>query len=1003
MGHEIVYCVRCASRVAGIDFERAKAFRVGGKVVCAACLPTLTPAEQKEVSLSSTKMRAVKQQPPPSHGTSVRLTAVPRPETPPPPSRSPLILVGGIGAVVVVVGIATLMLRSTPPPPDPAPPPPRIEPVVKAPAAAPVVEPKEEAPLREAREAIEAARARAKASPNDLDVQIAAWEEAARKAALTPLFRDANAALAELREKKAALKPKEPEKPVVVAPPETPARAPSAEAKAYQSRWDAAMAKASARDFEGAVADLGRAAAEIGDDAVKSDARADADLIQRARTLLNDGQAAISRLPRGQAIALHHRSESGERKQIEGTVLRAGNGRVEIRRGDDSVFIEADDVAARSLGVPGDADRRAFAVLCLLEGDREGAERLAGGEALAPRYWDYAKDAAAKVPRPSPRDVEARNRYYAAEREFAKNETLAAAVAKYKSLAEDYADTRVVKSEGLRIRKRAEAGRDYVFVAGALKGTGTFALAPAPRTDVAWISKANVEGGPAILENYVEAEFGALPETTYRAWALVGGCCAETFTFFLQTTEATEPHPKTKQKTSIDPGSELASVVKNTINGLKKTHEEHKIKGSKTHPKTAARWEWVVIPLPKYAGGGAKKIRLISDQQGFGVGAIVVSSMRSAAMADPELKEEVARVRSTTLAAQDGLVGWWRLDETAGTIASDAVEGGHAGTLVGGPKWGPGKVGGGLKFDTGDEVQVPGPWSLKMITVSAWVRHDVLKPAIQRYVTVGDEAAVIRCQSGGAQFYLRTNGEHTSIVVPNSLEAGKWTHVVGTWDGLVAKLYKDGVVIGTKTPGGTLNGEASRIIIGSAGEEMKGMIDEVRLYHRALSEAEVQKLFADGSAGTIGEIAATPPAPQGKPWRPLFDGTTTSCIRGTPGGWRAANGALEFITGSNDAAQSRDDFGDGELRIRFEVKDAERFWLVFRQGTGGGYAVEFETNLKSLEGKPHDLVFDAKGDQVTATLDGKPVPLSVTGAAKSGCLQFNARGKTIRILSLDVR
>src|SRR6185295_13948984 len=103
------------------------------------------------------------------------------------------------------------------------------------------------------------------------------------------------------------------------------------------------------------------------------------------------------------------------------------------------------------LGARADADRKALAVLCLLEGDREPAERLAGIDALPPRYWGYAKDAAAKVPRPSPREMEARNRFYAAETEFGKPETMAGAVQKYRSLKEDYADTRVVKSEAIRV------------------------------------------------------------------------------------------------------------------------------------------------------------------------------------------------------------------------------------------------------------------------------------------------------------------------------------------------------------------------------------------------------------------------------------------------------------------------------------------------------------------------------------------------------------------------
>src|SRR5262249_6227230 len=138
------------------------------------------------------------------------------------------------------------------------------------------------------------------------------------------------------------------------------------------------------------------------------------------------------------------------------------------------------------------------------------------------------------------------------------------------------------------------------------------------------------------------------------------------------------------------------------------------------------RWEWVSIPLPKYAAPGVKKIRLISNQQGFSVAAIVASSTRTATMSDPELKEEVARGRSATAAAQEGLVGWWRLDEGSGLAALDAVEGGHAGALRGKPKWTAGKVGAALKFDTGDQVLISGSYSFQTITLAAWVKHDVI-------------------------------------------------------------------------------------------------------------------------------------------------------------------------------------------------------------------------------------------------------------------------------------
>lgn len=1008
MGHEIVYCVRCATRLAGADFDRGKAFRAGGRIVCADCLPhfvaTLTPDEQQNVvSLSSTRMKPVKPtHAPGTQGTSVRLIAQRAADPPAPKSSTGLILAGVGGAAVLGILVVLFATRSTP---APTPEPPVAKPPPTRPSEPPPEDKREDPQIREARAAIQAAREKMKSAPQDLDGQYAAWEEAARKAALTPYFKEATSAFNEIRDKRAALKPPTPPTEPEKKPVEAPVKPPSPDLKAYLVRWDAAATKATERDFEAALAELGRAAAEFADDAVKQDARADAELIRRVRALLAEGEAALSRLSRGQSIAL--RSRSGERKTLEGVVARAGSGRVELRRGDEILFVESDDVAAASLAavldVRSDEDRRAAAVLCLLEGDRESAERLAANGEIAARYWDYAAVAAPKIPRTPARELEARDRFYAAEREFAKPDTLPAAVARYRSLAEDYADTRVVKGEGPRIQKRIQAGKDYVFVAGALKGTGTFALAPAPRTELAWTSKSDFEGAQAV-ENCVEVEFAALPDTTYRCWALVGGCCAETFMFYLQTTEGTDLHPKTRQKTSIDPGAGLASLVKHSIPGLKKLHEDHKVKGAKTHPKTAARWEWVSIPLPKYSVAGAKKVRIISDQQGFGVGAVVISSTRSAPLAEAELKEEVARIRSSYAAAEPGLVGWWRLDEGSGTAVPNAVEGGPWGAIfAGSPKWAPGKVGGGMKLDKGDEVRIPCSLTFGAVTLSAWVKHDGFAGERQRYITLSEEAAVIRCEGNGVHFYLRKDGDLRQLHVPSSLEAGKWTHVVGTWDGVTQKAYKDGVLIASATPGGSMVHKVTMIQLGADGESMQGVIDEPRIYNRALSEAEVQKLFAEGSAGTISEIGAAPPPPPAKPWKPLFDGATLGCLRNNGSGWKVEDGALMPIPGTNDAGQTREVFTDGEMRIRFEVKDGDRIWFNLRQGAGAGYGVEFKHDIKALEGKPHELIFEAKGDQVTATLDGKPVPVSVHGASKGGPLQFNARGRVVRFLSIDVR
>jgi len=72
------------------------------------------------------------------------------------------------------------------------------------------------------------------------------------------------------------------------------------------------------------------------------------------------------------------------------------------------------------------------------------------------------------------------------------------------------------------------------------------------------------------------------------------------------------------------------------------------------------------------------------------------------------------------------LVGLWHFDEGSGTTATDSSESGNTGTLINGPVWTTGKVGGALSFDgTDDYVSVPDSDSLDItnqLTIDLWVK-----------------------------------------------------------------------------------------------------------------------------------------------------------------------------------------------------------------------------------------------------------------------------------------
>jgi hypothetical protein len=70
-----------------------------------------------------------------------------------------------------------------------------------------------------------------------------------------------------------------------------------------------------------------------------------------------------------------------------------------------------------------------------------------------------------------------------------------------------------------------------------------------------------------------------------------------------------------------------------------------------------------------------------------------------------------------------------------------------------------------------------------------------------------------------------------------------WTHLAGTYDGAMQRLYVNAVQVATRVQTGGVSVSASPLRIGGNsiwGEVFAGRIDEVRIYDRALSQEEIQ-------------------------------------------------------------------------------------------------------------------------------------------------------------------
>jgi hypothetical protein len=196
------------------------------------------------------------------------------------------------------------------------------------------------------------------------------------------------------------------------------------------------------------------------------------------------------------------------------------------------------------------------------------------------------------------------------------------------------------------------------------------------------------------------------------------------------------------------------------------------------------------------------------------------------------------------------LVGWWELDETAGTVAADAAGRNHGGKLVGNPTWAQGAVGGALTLDgegdyvdlgAGPDFDITGP-----ITVAAWIKVTAFDVAWQTIVAKGDTAWRLSRDQGNNVHFACTGLWPEWARGSANVNDGQWHHVAGTYDGSELRLYVDGKLDASAKTQGAINVNTYPVYIGEnaehPGRAWHGLIDDVRLYNYALSNAEIKAL-----------------------------------------------------------------------------------------------------------------------------------------------------------------
>jgi hypothetical protein len=271
-------------------------------------------------------------------------------------------------------------------------------------------------------------------------------------------------------------------------------------------------------------------------------------------------------------------------------------------------------------------------------------------------------------------------------------------------------------------------------------------------------------------------------------------------------------------------------------------------------------------------------------------GAIDELKIYRAALTDDQIKADYNAggalsfgTKSATLSnLQDGLVGWWKMDEatwsgTPAEVVDSSGSGNHgqAAGAAGGMAYPTGaKYGNGGFFDgVDDAVTVPDNTSLDIIgniSFGAWIKANTLPvdinhrgSIVSKYFSASTARGyAVQLQNTGAIMFRSssdcTDANINDLTTTQTISTGVWTHVMAVYDGSKKRIYINGVLSKESSLTGSLTcNTADTLQIGNEHNAVTahfdGLIDDARIYNRALSPQEISQLYNQGSPGPVGQ------------------------------------------------------------------------------------------------------------------------------------------------------
>ena len=352
--------------------------------------------------------------------------------------------------------------------------------------------------------------------------------------------------------------------------------------------------------------------------------------------------------------------------------------------------------------------------------------------------------------------------------------------------------------------------------------------------------------------------------------------------------------------------------------------------------------------------------------------------------------DEVTVVVDPDNAVTGGLQGYWKLNETTGTTAVDS-SGNHRNASVSGALWMPGKFGNALDFDGVDDVASFSSPAMIQTTISAWIRADGNGDSFTPRVTEMPAYNVRLKRDAGNGHSLAFESERSIVADEWRTDLGTftdavWHHVAVVFDGSSLANEPQIYINGTnQNLTKVSNGSGSQVSNTGTGyignratldRSFDGRIDEVRIYNRPLTEAEIQLLAYTSISNLAPLVNAGPDRIAGTSSLVSLAGSASDDGKPNPPGALTANWSKEagpgtVVFGNSNAVSTTANFSDpGTYLLRLAVSDGEvkvsdevtititnSLRITFVQASGGivtlrwtslagkVYRVEYKTNL----------------------------------------------------------